>query len=293
VEEVERAPDERESEHGISNVSVTRPVSEESQSAFSSGTDTQSKTVYFIGGSGARLAGRLDVPAERPRSVFLFAHAFGSSKDLRSMRRIAQMLAQRECAVLRFDFTGVGQSEGDFPKTDFTTNVADVHAAASFLKHELQPPQFLFGHSLGGLAVLRAAREMAECKGVATYATPTSPGHVREALLRRAPQILEQGEAVVETMGKRVTVSASMLEDFARHDGLIDATELARGGKRLLVAQSLSDPYLSPDHGRALFAAAGPHGTLFEWSDADHLLLERESDAGLLAAALVGWAGIK
>lgn len=258
-----------------------------------SATETPSRHIRFQGGTGAELAGRLDLPADdSPRAIFLFAHAFGSSKDLRSMNRIAEYLAVKGCAVFRFDFTGVGQSEGEFAQTSFTTNIADLLAAADTLRRELAPAEFLFGHSLGGLAALRAAREIAECQGAATYAAPSSTQHLREILLRRAPRIFEEGEAVIETIGKQVRVSSAMLEDFAQHDMLQDVRELSRAGKKILIAQSLADNLIDPEHGRRLFEAAGIERTLFESSRADHLLLAHEGDAHILAAALAGWAGL-
>jgi putative redox protein len=239
------------------------------------------------------LAGRLDLPAEdRPRAVFLFAHAFGSSKDLRSLNRIAEYLARKECAVFRFDFTGVGQSEGDFAATSFTTNIADLLSAAETLRREFAPADHLFGHSLGGLAALRAAREIPECRGVATYAAASSTQHLRERVLQRAPKILEQGEAVIDAIGKPVRVRAAMLEDLARHDVLSDVRELGRAGKKILIAQSLGDNLLDPEHGRKLYEAAGVDRTLVEFTRADHLLLAHEGDAHFMAAVLAGWVGL-
>ena len=145
---------------------------------------------------------------------------------------------------------------------------------------------------MGGLAALRAAREVGTCQGVATYAAPSSTQHLREILLRRAPDVLEQGEATIETIGKQVRVSAEMLEDFAKHDVLADVRELGRAGKKILIAQSLADNSIDPEHGRRLFEAAGVDRTFFESSSADHLLLAREGDARILGATLAGWAGL-
>jgi putative redox protein len=254
---------------------------------------TPSRHIRFRGGAGFELAGRLDVPADdSPLAIFLFAHAFGSSKDLRSTNRIVDFLTSKGSAVFRFDFTGVGQSEGDFAATSFTTNIADMLAAAETLRRELGPPDFLFGHSLGGLAALRTAREISECKGAATYAAPASTQHLREILLRRAPRILEEGEAVIDTIGKQVRVSAAMLEDFAQHDALEDVRELGRAGKKVLIAQSLGDALIDPAHGRRLFEAAGTERMLAELTRPDHLLMAHEGDARHLGAILAGWAGL-
>lgn len=256
-------------------------------------TPASSRHIRFRGGAGVELAGRLDLPAEdSPLEIFLFAHAFGSSKDLRSTNRIVEFLARKGCAVFRFDFTGVGQSEGDFAATSFTTNIADMVAAADTLRRELGPPTFLFGHSLGGLAALRTALEIAECQGAATYAAPSSTQHLREILLRRAPGILEAGEAVIETIGKQVRVSAAMLEDFAQHDVLEDVRKLGLAGKKVLIAQSFGDTLIDPAHGRRLFEAAGTERMLAELSRPDHLLMAHEGDARLLGAILAGWAGL-
>ncbi|HET9887763.1 MAG TPA: alpha/beta fold hydrolase [bacterium] len=254
---------------------------------------TPSRHIRFRGGAGCELAGRLDVPAgDSPLAIFLFAHAFGSSKDLRSTNRIVDFLTGKGCAVFRFDFTGVGQSEGDFASTSFTTNIADLMAAAETLRRELGPAEFLFGHSLGGLAALRSARQITECKGAATYAAPSSTLHLREILLRRAPGILEEGEAVIETIGKQARVSAAMLEDFAQHDALDDVRELGRAGKKVLVVQSLGDPLIDPAHGRRLFEAAGTDRMLAELTRPDHLLMAHDGDARQLGAILAGWAGL-
>ncbi len=246
------------------------------------------RRLRFPGGAGAELAARWESPDGGPAAAhFLFAHAFGSSKDLRSTGRIADALVARGFGVFRFDFTGVGQSGGSFADTSFTTNVADLLAAAATMRAEGAAPRFLFGHSLGGAACLRAAREVPECAGVAVLAAPSATAHLRDVLLARAPRLLEDGEADVETIGKIVHVKAAMLDDFTKHDPLADAAAL---GRPLLVFHSTADDLTRIEHGERLFAAARHPKSFAAIDGADHLLMQPESAARFVGETLAAWA---
>ena len=158
-----------------------------------------SKPIRFPAAQGHELAARLELPATTPRAFALFAHCFTCSKDSKAAAYISQALAARGIAVLRFDFTGLGMSGGDFADSTFSSNVGDLLAAANYLRAQHQAPQLLVGHSLGGAAVLAAAHDIAEARAVATIGTPYEPKHVAHLLKHGKDQILAAGEA--ETVG--------------------------------------------------------------------------------------------
>lgn len=239
------------------------------------------------GGAGAILSARWDIPDGDIRGHVLLAHSFGSSKDLRSTGRLVDAFLARGFGAFRFDFTGVGQSEGSFADTTFTTNVADVLAMAAAMRAEGAAPRLLFGHSLGGAAAIRAARDIPECAGVAVLAAPSSTEHLARVLLGRAPRLREEGEVEIETIGKFVRVKAAMLDDFARHDLLNDVAKL---GRPLLVVHSTADTVTGIEHGQRLFEAAQFPKGIFTLGGADHLLLQRESDARFVGGVISAWA---
>ena len=148
--------------------------------------------VKFSGSQGARLAGHLQLAASEPLAYALFAHCCTCSKDLRAVRRISQTMAARGIAVLRFDFTGLGESEGDFPDTNFSSNLDDLVAAADYLRREHRAPQILIGHSLGGAAVIAAAPQVPESVAICTIGAPSDTDHLRGTLLRMAPELEDQ-----------------------------------------------------------------------------------------------------
>ncbi|MEM7192440.1 MAG: alpha/beta fold hydrolase, partial [Pseudomonadota bacterium] len=169
----------------------------------------------FIGHDGSSLAARLDLPDGPHLATALFAHCFTCSKDIPATRRIAARLAASGIAVLRFDFTGLGHSEGEFANTTFTSNVADLHAAASALAERGMPPTLLIGHSLGGAAMLRAAHEMEGVKAVATIGAPFDPEHVTHNFGTDLEKILEEGAAEVSLAGRPFTIKRSFVEDVS------------------------------------------------------------------------------
>ncbi len=267
----------------------------------------ETRRLRIPGGTGAELAARIDAPTEPARAGFLMLHAFGSSKDLKSATRIAEILAASGSLVLRFDFTGVGQSAGDFARTTFSTHVADALAAVEGLRRELAgaraqgmqakasaageapPPIFLFGHSLGGLVGIRTAHEIPECKGVALLGAPSTTAHLAEILVGRAPEIVSAGEAEVETLGKRVRVGRAMIEELRIHDVLAAVRGLERA---MFVIHSKADEVASVDHAEILFDAAPSPKSLMLLDGADHLLLKREQDARLVGNVLAAWASV-
>ena len=243
--------------------------------------------IEFPGAFGHRIAARLDRPADTPLAFALFAHCFTCGKDLKAANWISRELVDRRIAVLRFDFTGVGESEGDFAETNFSSNLADLVAAADFLRAHDDAPQILIGHSLGGSAVLAAAPRIPESVAAATIAAPADTHHLRDILAAQAPEIETAGAAVVDVMGHRVRIAKQMLEDLVRQD--LEAA-IADLGRALLVFHSPDDEVVSIEHARRIFAAARHPKSFISLDGADHLLIAREQDARYVAEMLATWA---
>ncbi len=239
----------------------------------------------FPNSDGQRLAGRLEWPLGTPRAFALFAHCFTCSKGSAAAARIARGLSRLGLAVLRFDFTGLGDSEGEFANTGFSSNVEDLVAAADALRREHRAPSLLIGHSLGGAAVLLAARRIPEVRAVATLAAPSEPGHVRRLLRGSEDEIRRAGSAEVELGGRRFRIGRAFLDD------LEDATLLERLpelGAALLVAHSPQDEVVGIDHARRLFEAARHPKSFLTLDGADHLLTRR-ADAEYASGLIRAW----
>ena len=204
---------------------------------------------------GQLLTAVLQHPSGEPRDYALFAHCFTCSKDSRAARWIAESLAARGIAVLRFDFTGLGSSEGDFANTHFSSNVDDLVAAADHLRSTRRAPGLLIGHSLGGAAVLAAASRIPEARAVATIGAPSDPGHVTDLFGDRIETICTEGESEVELGGRAFRIRREFLEDIAEQR-LLDQVAMMR--KPLLVLHAPTDQIVSIDDASGIFAAARP-----------------------------------
>jgi uncharacterized OsmC-like protein/alpha-beta hydrolase superfamily lysophospholipase len=246
-----------------------------------------SEKLSFTGADGQRLAARFEQPRGPRRAVALFAHCFTCTKDIYAASRIAGGLAARGIAVLRFDFTGLGHSEGEFANTNFSSNVDDLVAAADHLREAHEAPKIIIGHSLGGAAVLAAAGRIPEAAAVATIGAPAEPAHVRHLFQEAGPEIEARGEAEVRLAGRPFTIKKQFLED-------IEATRLeaAIGGlrKALLVFHAPRDAMVGIENAGRIFAAAKHPKSFVSLDDADHLLSRRE-DAAYVAEVLAAWAG--
>ncbi|MEO0466380.1 MAG: bifunctional alpha/beta hydrolase/OsmC family protein [Pseudomonadota bacterium] len=240
----------------------------------------------FPGADGQTLAARVDVPPHPPRAYALFAHCFSCSKDIKAAGRIAQKLTEAGFGVVRFDFTGLGQSEGDFANTNFTTNVQDLVAAADWMVSAGAPPRLLIGHSLGGAAVVTAAREIASAKAVATLGAPADAEHVIHNFGEQIDEIEARGEAVVRLAGRPFTIKRQFLEDV-RGASVRDAA--AALGRPLLVLHSPIDDTVGVDNATGLFLAARHPKSFVSLDGADHLLSARE-DAEYAAEVIAGWS---
>lgn len=240
----------------------------------------------FEGAFGDRLAARLERPDGEPLATALFAHCFTCSKDLRAARAITRTLAERGYAVLRFDFTGLGESEGDFADTHFSSNVDDLVAAADHLRREIVAPRLLVGHSLGGAAVLVAASRIPEVEAVATIGAPSGGENLRERLLKAAPELEAGDEAEVELAGRTFRIRRELIDDLAG----ASVTEAAEGlGRPLLLLHSPVDETVPIEHAGRLFEAARHPKSCVALDGADHLLSD-ESDARFVADVLGVWA---
>jgi putative redox protein len=242
--------------------------------------------VRFPGSLGTPLAARLDLPPGKPAAFALFAHCFTCSKDTLAASRISAALTGRGIAVLRFDFTGLGDSGGDFANTSFSSNVADLVAAAAWLRTHHEAPKLLIGHSLGGAAILAAAREIPEAAAVATIAAPFEPAHVKHLIAPALPEIEATGEATVELAGRAFRIKKQFLEDIGSRNNR-DAIGNLR--KALLIFHSPRDATVSIDNAAQIYAAAMHPKSFVSLDDADHLLTRRE-DAAYVAAVLATWA---
>ena len=242
--------------------------------------------VHFPGAHGSRLAARLDRPDGTPRAFALFAHCFTCSKDTLAAARISAALAASGFAVLRFDFTGLGGSEGEFANTNFSSNIADLVAAADWLRAEHAAPQLLIGHSLGGAAVLAAAAKIPESVAVATIGAPSDPAHAARLLAPARAEIEAAGEAEVELAGRRFRVRKQFLDDIAAQPQREAIAGLRRA---LLVFHSPADTTVEISNAAEIFMAAKHPKSFVSLDRADHLLT-RQEDAAYVATVLAAWA---
>lgn len=242
--------------------------------------------ITFKGSLGEDLAARLDLPRGTPRAYALFAHCFSCSKDIFAATRIARQLADNGIAVLRFDFTGLGHSDGDFANTNFSSNVADLVAAASFLRDNYRAPALLIGHSLGGAAVLLAAHDVPECKAVVTIGAPADAGHVTKTFSAHLDWIEEDGVAEVSLGGRPFTIKKQFVDDLKQHKVTDAAAKLKRA---LLVMHAPLDEQVSIDNATELFVAAKHPKSFVSLDSADHLITRHE-DAAYAANVLCSWA---
>ena len=246
----------------------------------------QDKKVTFENEDGHGLSGLMALPATAPKAYALFAHCFTCSKNLKAATNIARALADSGIAVLRFDFTGLGQSEGDFADTNFSSNVSDLLAAARFLEENYRAPDILLGHSLGGTAILQAAADVPSAVAVATIGSPSDPEHVRHLFSGAEEALLEEGIAEVSLGGRPFTIKRQFLDDLQRHE--LPAT-IKSLRKALLIMHAPLDDIVEIDNASELFARAMHPKSFVSLDKADHLL-SREEDSLYAGHVLASWA---
>ncbi|MFO7689109.1 MAG: alpha/beta fold hydrolase [Cryobacterium sp.] len=247
----------------------------------------QSERLEFPGSQGAALAARLDLPESAPRAFALFAHCFTCSKDVLAAARISRALTDFGIAVLRFDFTGLGQSGGDFANTNFSSNIEDLVHAADYLREHYAAPSLLIGHSLGGAAVLAVTHRIPEVRAVATIGAPADPDHLSHLLRESRAEIEALGEAEVQLAGRTFRIRRQFLTDIAAQP---QTERIGNLGAALLVMHSPTDSTVDADNARRIYEAARHPKSFVALDGADHLLT-KPTDAVYAAAMLATWAG--
>lgn len=245
-----------------------------------------SRRTTFTGSDGTELAGRLELPSGTPTGTAVFAHCFTCGKDSIAAARVSRALAARGIAVLRFDFTGIGGSGGDFASTGFSSNVDDLVLAARHLAETVAPAALLVGHSLGGAAVLAAAARLPGVRAVVTIGAPADPAHVVGLLGPAADTAARDGQAEVVLGGRRFTIRGSLLADLALAHCRRSAAALRRP---LLVLHAPGDELVGVDNARTIFDAARHPKSFVAVDGADHLLT-RPADAVYVAETIATWA---
>ncbi|WP_344664331.1 bifunctional alpha/beta hydrolase/OsmC family protein [Catenulispora yoronensis] len=245
-----------------------------------------SQKITFTGGAGEALAARLELPDGPPKAYAVFAHCFTCGKDSVAAARISRALTDHGLAVLRFDFTGLGQSDGDFGNAGFGANIEDLVAAAEYLRAEHGAPQLLIGHSLGGAAVLAARHRIPQVRAVATIGAPADPAHVEHLIGHARPEIEREGQATVRLGGRDFCIRRGFLQDISAQR---QAARIGDLGAALMVMHSPQDDVVGVDNARMIFDAARHPKSFVSLDGADHLLTRR-ADAEYAAAVLAAWA---
>jgi uncharacterized protein len=243
--------------------------------------------ISFENTQGESLAGLLELP-DKPVAYALLAHCFTCGKDLKSASRIARELTEQSIAVLRFDFTGLGNSDGDFSNSNFSSNISDLVAAADFLRREHRAPALLIGHSLGGAAVLASASDIPEAKAVVTIGAPGDVQHIKHLFKDSIESIEELGALTVQLAGRDFTIKRQFLEDIDEHR-LED--KVARLKRALLVFHSPLDETVNIEQAQKIFLAAKHPKSFVSLDQADHLLSDSK-DAEYVARCIAAWVSL-
>ncbi|MEM1192303.1 MAG: alpha/beta fold hydrolase [Pseudomonadota bacterium] len=246
----------------------------------------ETRKIEFPGSMGTMLAAALEMPGRAPTAFVLFAHCFSCSKDIKAAREIARALRGAGFAVLRFDFTGLGASAGEFANTNFSSNVGDLIAAADYLRDHYEAPSLLVGHSLGGAAVISAAHKIPEARGVVTLGAPAHADHVLAHVADQRGEIERKGEATVQLSGRPFTIKKQFLEDLENQQVL---GEVATLGRPLLILHAPRDMTVGIENASALFGAAKHPKSFVSLDSADHLL-SAGADASYAASVIAAWA---
>lgn len=245
-----------------------------------------SNKLTFIGALGDKLTARLD-SCENPAAYVLFAHYFTGSKDISALSRIARALNRNNIALFRFDYTGLGESEGNFTNTNFSSNVEDLVQAANFMRENYQAPHILVGHSLGGTAAIAAAARIPEVRAVATIGSPCDTAHVQHNFARHIDEIKEKGEAEVILGGKKFNIKKQFLDDIYNQDMPGKIRNLK---KALLVMHSPIDETVGIENAQRIYELAKHPKSFISLDKADHLLMKSAADSKYVAEVLAAWA---
>ncbi|MGB6231314.1 MAG: alpha/beta fold hydrolase [Litorimonas sp.] len=242
----------------------------------------------FPGALGHKLAGRLDLPnSGEVLDYVVFAHGFTIGKNFKPLQTIAKALVDEGYGMLRFDFTGLGGSGGDFSDTNFSTNVEEIEAAAKYLEDHYEAPGILVGHSFGGTAALKAAEKLPSVTAIATIGSPCSTTHIVHNFADKLEEIVERGEATVMLAGRPFTIKDQFLDDIKKHDIAEGVGDLDRA---LLIFHSPQDRVVLIDNASHLFRFAKHPKSFVSLDGADHLLLKNDCDADYVGRVLAAWA---
>ncbi|WP_061961070.1 bifunctional alpha/beta hydrolase/OsmC family protein [Demequina flava] len=244
------------------------------------------ETVQFDGATGATLSGRLELPAHTPHAVAVFAHCFTCSKNSKAATRVSRALAADGVAVLRFDFTGLGDSGGDFAHSHYSANVADLLKATEFMTERFDLPLLVIGHSLGGAAALAAVHRLEAVAGVVTIGAPSDPAHVEHLFADAVPEIEARGSHEVVLGGRTFCVTDDFVQDLRAHDA---ATAIGDLNAPLLVLHAPLDNVVGVDHARVIFESARHPKSFVALDGADHFL-SRPEDGEYVARVIRAWA---
>ena len=246
-----------------------------------------SQRVYFNNQTGIRLAGILDLPESAPVSYALFSHCFTCTKDLKAIVRISRGLARHGIGVLRFDFTGLGDSQGDFSQTNFETNLGDVRAASQWLKENHGPAELLMGLSLGGAAMMAASSSIESAKLLATLAAPSCTKHLAEFLSGENPAILSEGVGQVVIGGRTHQLRRQLIENLKSFDleSCISSIQIPH-----LIIHSPEDETLAYRHALEIFDRTGGSKSMITLDGADHLMVNQSADVNYVADMIATWA---
>jgi len=240
----------------------------------------------FKNKEGKALSARIEFPVEdKPLAYALFAHCFTCGKDLIASRNISRTLTSKGIAVMLFDFTGLGASEGDFESSDFSGNISDIYAASDFLKENYKAPEIIIGHSLGGAAVLFAAAQLESIKAVVTIAAPFDPYHLTKMLSKDLDKIQEEGKAEVFIGGRPFTINQSFIDDLKAHNAEETARDLR---KPLLILHSPQDETVSIENAAKIYTAAHHPKSFISLDGANHLLSNKR-DSEYVGNIIAGW----
>ncbi|NGP88747.1 alpha/beta hydrolase family protein [Fodinibius halophilus] len=246
----------------------------------------KSNKIEFASSQGDTLSARIDEPnGGISKGAVLFAHCFTCSKDLKAVGRISHALTDQGMGVFRFDFTGLGESEGDFADTNFSSNIEDLKAAASYMEKEWATARMLIGHSLGGAAVLQATHQISSIEAVATVGAPCNPEHVTHLLVNKKDQIKEQGKARVKLAGREFTIKKQFLDDLKEQKMNKMIKEL---DTPLIIFHSPVDKTVGIDNAAHIYKLAKHPKSFISLDDADHLLTNEE-DARYVGSVAAAW----
>jgi len=246
-----------------------------------------SRKLEFPNAQGDMLAARLEHPEGEARAFAVFAHCFTCGKDIAAASRISRALSKQGYAVLRFDFTGLGNSDGDFSNSSFSSNIEDLIAAVGFLKEQYTAPDLLVGHSLGGAAVLAAATQLPDLKGVVTIGAPYEASHLRELLKPAIPELEAKGDAEIDLAGRSFHLKKQFLDDIDAHK----PEELLKDMRAdLLIFHSPVDTVVPINNAGNIFSAAKHPKSFISLNQADHLL-QKSADSQSVADMIAAWAG--